>query len=205
MTQQQPSLRPREKIAERSVTALSDHELLQTMIGSGNKTAPVTALSRRVLKLLRRNREPLSFHELREIPGLGIASAAKLVAAFELASRYPTVSESPSLHMKVLQPQLKPRPDTLSYIILDGAHRPVAQYDIPVPDAFDQTACTSTIFRQCLRDGAAGLMIAISLPRSNIILSDMSFRKRIGESATLFNIVLRGYVLYLQDERRELL
>lgn len=43
-----PADRPREKLATKGATALSDYELLMAIIGSGNKYADVTQIARDV-------------------------------------------------------------------------------------------------------------------------------------------------------------
>ena len=81
----QSYLRPREKMAQRAVHALSDNELLQAIIGSGSARFPVSYIARRVQTLLR-NGVP-SLQTLQQVNGVGEALASRLVAVFELAGR----------------------------------------------------------------------------------------------------------------------
>jgi len=204
MSKHRTYLQPREKIAQRSVVALSDHELLQAIIGSGSKAASVGVISRRILKLLRRDRQPLRFNELIEIPGLGIASTARIVASFELASRYPIVSETPALSMHILNPPQKPRVGTLVYVTLDGAHRPIARHEQKMDEDTDWSRYVSSIFSQCIKEGAASITIAVSVAHSKTTVEDLALRKYIGESAALFAMTLRSYTLYCGDTQKEL-
>jgi DNA repair protein RadC len=70
------------------VQKLSDHELLQALIGNGGRAAGVKKLARSVEKLYRQNRGHLSYSLLCTIPGLGSAYAARIIAAFELTRRW---------------------------------------------------------------------------------------------------------------------
>lgn len=80
--------RPRERIAADAALTLTDHELLQAVVGSGTKQADVRVIARRILKLLRRQRHVPSYDTLRAVDGVGAAKAAVIVASFELARRY---------------------------------------------------------------------------------------------------------------------
>lgn len=91
-------LRPRERLQKLSIEALSDHELLQLMIGSGNRQADVSQLARRVLKLQRSLTHPVSFDALLAIEGLGPALAARVTASFELSRRLFFSGEAKSGH-----------------------------------------------------------------------------------------------------------
>lgn len=81
------SVRPREKIAERSVHALSEHELLQAIIGSGTSGFPVNRIARKVQDILKSSSEMPSYGALKSVDGVGIAMAARLSAVFELVRR----------------------------------------------------------------------------------------------------------------------
>lgn len=83
-----PTLRPREKIQERTQVALSDHELLQAMIGSGTRRMNVRHIARELLRLLRRGSGNVSYDAVQAIEGIGPARASLIVAAFELARRH---------------------------------------------------------------------------------------------------------------------
>jgi DNA repair protein RadC len=80
--------RPREKIIATSVGALSDHELLQAILGSGVKGASVTVIARRILKLMRSQKKLPTYEALRAIEGVGPAKASSLTACLELARRW---------------------------------------------------------------------------------------------------------------------
>lgn len=47
--------RPREKLQAKGVSALSDFELLQALIGSGNAQADVSKIARETLKIIKAN------------------------------------------------------------------------------------------------------------------------------------------------------
>jgi len=80
--------RPREKLREKGASALTDEELVAAILGRGVKGLDVVAMSKSVAKLIREYKENLSVEHLTSVPGMGLAKAAQILSAFELARRY---------------------------------------------------------------------------------------------------------------------
>lgn len=80
--------RPREKLREKGASALTDEELVAAILGRGVKGLDVVAMSKSVAKLIREHKENLSIEHLTSVPGMGLAKAAQILSAFELARRY---------------------------------------------------------------------------------------------------------------------
>lgn len=84
-----PDERPRERLFQRGPASLSNGDLLAILLNTGLQGEPVTAVAQRLLVehdgllgLLK-----LDVNELAAIRGVGPAKAAKLKAAFEIATR----------------------------------------------------------------------------------------------------------------------
>ena len=82
--------KPRERLNRQGPSALSDQELLAILLGSGTKDMNVIDLSSHILSRsgglngLRK----ISAEELNEIPGIGPAKAASILASIELGKRF---------------------------------------------------------------------------------------------------------------------
>jgi len=82
-------LRPRERLKEHGVEALSHAELLAIMLGSGTREQSALGLAAELLS----HQEGLrylaisSFSELEQVKGVGLAKAARIKAALELGRR----------------------------------------------------------------------------------------------------------------------
>ncbi|HRN97520.1 MAG TPA: hypothetical protein PLZ58_03690 [Candidatus Saccharibacteria bacterium] len=87
--------RPREKLQARGPAALSDFELLQALIGSGNKQADVTKIARNTLTLFKQYGANVSYEQLQQVTGLGPARITEILSALELSKRYLIDSEQP--------------------------------------------------------------------------------------------------------------
>lgn len=82
--------RPREKLMEKGVNALSDAELLAILIGSGSTKESAVALMKRVMTQCDNNLNALgkmSLRELMQFHGIGEAKAITIIAACELGKR----------------------------------------------------------------------------------------------------------------------
>ncbi len=82
--------RPREKLLQKGVSALSDAELIAILIGSGNREESAVGLSQRILKDTGNNWHQLaklSLKDLMKYKGIGEAKAISIVAALEIGRR----------------------------------------------------------------------------------------------------------------------
>ncbi len=82
--------RPREKLALKGKSVLSDAELIAILIGSGSRNESAVELSKRILASLENNLNALgklSIKQLCEFKGIGEAKAISIIAALELGKR----------------------------------------------------------------------------------------------------------------------
>ena len=82
--------RPREKLLQKGVAALSNAELIAILIGSGSRDESAVSLSQRILKDTENNWHQLaklSLKELMQYKGIGEAKAISIIAALEIGKR----------------------------------------------------------------------------------------------------------------------
>ncbi len=80
--------RPREKLREKGAPALTDEELVAAILGMGTAGVDVRTISKQVAGLIREHKEALTLDHLLKISGMGLAKAAQILSAFELARRH---------------------------------------------------------------------------------------------------------------------
>lgn len=78
--------RPREKLASQGIEFLNTQELLSLILGSGSAQIDVTRLAKQIEKLAE-TKKTLQLPDLTAIKGIGLAKAAQILAAVELAER----------------------------------------------------------------------------------------------------------------------
>jgi hypothetical protein len=127
--------RPREKLATASAQKLSDHELLQALIGSGSRTLPVKSIARSVMRLFRKTQGQLTYADLRTVPGLGSAYASRIMAALELARRWQSFLYTPQTVVplrSLMQSKTTPTVATVVCDLYNAAHEVVDRLFIEI-------------------------------------------------------------------------
>ena len=81
-----PHDRPREKLARLGAGGLGDNELLALVLGSGSRELDALNLANRLLERAG-GLHGLTRGDLRNVPGVGVARAAQILAAVELGRR----------------------------------------------------------------------------------------------------------------------
>lgn len=203
--------RPREKLQKKGAAALTNAELLQILIGSGTAQASVTRIARKVLKQLSQYGNAISHHLLLEVTGLGPARASQIIAAFELASRYPmsskqliidTNEKARGLFVELTLSQ-HPR---LVYLTLDGAKRLIAKRSIRITDATHPSTLLRTVFSHVVTDQAAGIMIGIGSAKQllNPSMFELSLARDVHGMAQLFIVTIHDLLLINKHGERSL-
>ncbi len=95
--------RPRERLQRYGPEVLSDAELVAILLRTGRRGVSAVDLARHVLHTFEDSLNRLArarFAEIQRIPGVGLAKAVQICAAFELAKRLAaeTEPEQPGLH-----------------------------------------------------------------------------------------------------------
>lgn len=204
-------LLPREKIQSKGVAALTTAELLQALIGSGNAKASVTRIARKVLKQLSRYGNNISFDVLLEVTGLGPARASQIIAAFELASRYPITNKQLTIDTNekaqgLLVELTLVRSPKLVYLTLDGAKRLIAKRSMRINESTHPSELLRGIFSNVVTDQAAGIIIAIGYDEHTLDPSmfELSLARDLNGMAQLFIITIHDLVLMNKTGERSL-
>lgn len=205
------SPRPREKILTQSITALSDHELLQALIGNGGGGLTVGRIARETLKRLRRNQGALSYQQLLDIPGLGHAYTARIMAAFELARRWTYLGRSSLLTPIPLREDLRRQQvqssSIFAYDLYDGADGFLERQVILLHESIDQTQVMRQLLGRILTVHPASVGIGITGDRKErmMYMSDIVYCRALKGIFETIGVRLRHFTVVSVDETRELL
>ena len=194
--------RPREKLARKGASALSDYELLMAIIGSGNAQADVTKIARDVQKLIKEKGSELAYEDLLTIKSLGPAKAAQIMAGFELWRRQFEVSErpiidSPEAAVAQLTDIRDKKQEYFICLTLDGANRLIAKRTITIGTLTSSLVHPREVFAEAITDRAASVIVAHNHPSDNLEASqaDKEVTARLHEAGELVGITILDHLI----------
>ena len=201
-----PHDRPREKLERLGAGALGDNELLAIVLGHGRAQVSALDLANAVLargglrSLLRRTHE-----ELRQVPGIGAARAAQVLAAIEFGRRTLTRLEeerprlgSPRSVAEYLLPQFGNRAvEQFGVLLLDTKHRVIRASVLSVGTLDASIVHPREVFREATAAGAAALVLFHNHPSGDPEPSDDDCRltERLVAAGVLMGIDVLDHVI----------
>jgi DNA repair protein RadC len=199
--------RPREKLKLKGASALSDFELLQAIIGSGNKQTDVSQIARSILKLFKSSGHDITYQQLELVKGLGNAKIAELLAALELSKRYLTEPDQPKIQnaddiASLLSDIRNKKQEHFIAITLDGANRVIAKRTITIGTLNSSLVHPREVFADAITDRAAAVIVAHNHPSGNLEPSeaDIEVTERLKQSGKLLGIKLLDHVIVTQKQ-----
>jgi DNA repair protein RadC len=198
--------RPREKLQRKGVAALSDFELLEVMIGSGNGHADVGSIARQIQKVLRRGAHTLSIETLTHVHGVSTAHAGKLLAGFELARRHLLRDVQPLRTQDDILARLDgirtKQQEHFVALSLDGGQRLIALRTITIGTLDTVLAHPREVFSDPLMDRAASVIIAHNHPSGVVMPSrkDRELTQQLAAAGQLLGVPLRDHIILTKTE-----
>ncbi|MDQ5932207.1 MAG: repair protein RadC, partial [Patescibacteria group bacterium] len=193
--------RPREKLVEYGPEKLSDIELLQALIGSGNAQADVTKIARDIAKLLKRDRV-LTIDSLRSVKGIGPAKMTELLASFELAKRYVLepdrpIIDSPEKAVEQLADIRDKKQEYFVCLTLDGANRLINKHVVTIGTLTASLVHPREVFALAIEDRAASIIVAHNHPSGSLTVSeaDKGVTKRLNDAGDILGIDVIDHII----------
>lgn len=194
--------RPREKLRLKGPSSLSDFELLQALIGSGNQQTDVTKIAYSVKKLFQKHGANITYEQLQMISGLGPAKITEILAAIEISKRYLVEAEQPVIdNSEVAANQLddirRKKQEHFLVLSLDGANRLIAKRTITVGTLTSSLVHPREVFADAITDRAASIIVAHNHPSGSLIASkaDLEITRRLKDCGELLGIKLLDHVI----------
>ena len=165
--------RPRERLLQRGPSALSDAELIATLIGHGSRGKDAISLGRELIAISGGLQRLLSDGTaLSKVSGIGPAKCARLLAAFELARRamgeqlmaLPRLS-NPRDSGDYLSARLRHLPyEVFACLYLDNHHRVIAFEELFRGTVDSANVYPREVVRACLEHNACAIILAHNHP-----------------------------------------
>lgn len=194
-------------MANKGLSALSDHELLAILLGTGASGLSATALAEALLQrygglrgLLRAGRGSLENQR-----GLGPAKSAQLLAVMELSRRYlhevlirSDPIENPEATLRYLKSVLRDHPhEVFACLFLDTRHRVIAFEELFHGTIDGATVYPRVVAEKALHHRAAALIVAHNHPSGvcEPSLADQAITLRLKDALSLLDIRLLDHFI----------
>lgn len=204
--------RPREKLAAKGRSALSNAELLAILIGSGTKQKSAVEVAREILNVANNDLNTLarlSIADLCKIDGIGPAKAISIIAAIELANRRPSSnSETPKkvtssrdafLHLK---PLLRDKNYEEFWILtLARNNKVIKPYRVSEGGVSGTVADPKRIFKAALENNASAIILSHNHPSGNLRPSkaDETLTQKIVNAGKHLDIQVLDHIIVAGD------
>jgi DNA repair protein RadC len=201
-----PADRPREKLARAGVTALGDNELVAVILGQGSAGCNALDLATAVLE--RAGGPPglsrLTLVDLQQVPGVGAARAAQILAAVELGRRTLSAAlerrqfSQPADVAAWLLPQFGGAPvEQFGTVLLDTKHRLISVRVVSVGSLDASAAHPRDVFREAVAARAAAVILFHNHPSGDPSPSrdDVAITRQLVAAATVLGIEVMDHVI----------
>ena len=193
--------RPREKLREKGAPSLTDEELVAAILGRGVKGLDVVAMSKSVARLIREHKENLSVDHLTSVPGMGLAKAAQILSAFELARRY-LLKEAVKINgVKDILPLIADIADKKQEyfvcISLNGANEVIEKRIVTIGLVNSSQIHPREVFADVIADRAAAVIFAHNHPSGDTKPSetDAKTHRQLTEAGKILGLRILDHVI----------
>lgn len=193
--------RPREKLQEKGPKALTDEELVAAILGMGTTGVDVRTMAKEVVSLIREHKEGLSLDYLLGVPGIGLAKAAQILSAFELARRHLFKEMVKIICAKDILPLVSDitgeQQEHFVCISLNGANEVIEKGIVTIGLLDKSPVHPQEVFADVIADRAAGVIFVHNHPSGDLqpSESDLNIHRQLTEAGKIFGIQVLDHVI----------
>ncbi len=194
--------RPREKLINRGVESLTDHELIAVLLGSGSKKRDVMSVAGEILKVIDLGKEQPDIDEMQKIEGVGPVKAAILAAALEFARRRikpaGTKISVPSDVVPLINHLSDRKQEHFICISLNGANEVISNRIVSIGLVNRTQVHPREVFADPITDRASSVIVAHNHPSGELSPSvdDIEITNLLKNSGEILGISLLDHIIF---------
>ena len=197
--------RPREKMLSRGVGALTDEEILATVIGSGCGRDGVLAVARRLMgEMGIQGLETAGAGDLMKVKGIGFARACQVAAALELGKRVfqpkdecPPIVTGPESAFAMVRDLGSKKREHFAALYLNARNALIARETISIGSLNASLVHPREVFHPAVRELAASIILAHNHPSGDVTPSreDVELTRRLVEAGELMGVEVLDHLI----------
>jgi DNA repair protein RadC len=194
--------RPREKIARRGASVLSENELIEAIIGRGTKTKDVREISKEIVQTIHQHRNNLRYEDFEGIEGIGPTKASQIMACFELGKRYFNTGTgskvtSPEDILPLVAYLKEKKQEYFICVSLNGAGEVLSNRVITVGLLNHSLVHPREVFAEAIAERAASIICIHNHPSGSLEPSsqDIAITSQLKDAGTLIGIQLIDHLI----------
>jgi DNA repair protein RadC len=200
--------RPRERLQQFGVEALSAQEILALILGRGIAGESVTVTAQRLLNRFDgvKGLADATVEELSQVKGIGLAKAAQIKAAFELGKRlesYPGTGKLPVLTntaevVSLVQGRLRgKKKEHFLALLLDTRGQLIRIAEVSIGSLDSSIVHPREVFKEAISASAASVIFVHNHPSGDTEPSkdDIALTKRLAEAGEIMGIDVLDHII----------
>jgi DNA repair protein RadC len=198
--------RPREKLARKGVSSLSDCELMEVILGRGTKDNDVRKMSKEIIDLIGRAHQGLRYDELEAIKGVGPSKASQVLACYEIGRRIfasDTITRvtKPEDILPLMTEIRQKKQEHFICLTLNGAGEILGNRTITVGLLNHSLVHPREVFAEAITDRAASIICVHNHPSGSLEPSsqDISITNQLKEAGSLIGIQLIDHIIVTRN------
>ncbi len=201
---------PREKFLKLGIDSLSDEDLVSVLISSGVKGISYNVLSKKVVRILKKNK--FSFENLESLKGLGTVKSIQLLCAVELGKRIygysceKTIISNTEVAFEQLKYLVSKKQEYLVGLFLNARYELLERKTISIGTVNSLSVSPRDIIIAALKENSAFVVLGHNHPSgtSEPSSEDVVVNKNIREALNIVGIKLLDHIVLSKEGWRSI-
>ena len=197
--------RPRERLKIKGIDSLNDSEILALLLENGSQGENVIDLSHRLISTFGlESLNSLSLTELMKIKGIGLAKAAKLIAAFELSKRVNSgkicekvISNASDIAHHYMEKLKDKKKEYFIAVFLDSKNKIIKDEIISVGTLNSSLVHPREVFKEAIKASANAIILVHNHPSGDCEASeeDMKISEVLRDTGAIVGIKVLDHIV----------